>query len=155
VVAHFSNFSDLVDQIRGVDIYLEEPIGAYASAGHHHYDGKSALLFVRQRTADLDAYRIQRQSAILKGLYDKLSKPEYLLKLPALGIKFIQDKSVITDLRLQDVSTFTCFIREINRDSLVFVDIPYELYTPMVTNYGRQIKVPKPEAAIFIQDFLK
>ena len=155
VVAHFSNFVDLVDQIGGIDIYLEEPIGAYASAGHHHFDGNSALLFVRQRTADLDAYRIQRQSAILKGLYQKLSQPEYLLKLPAMGISFIQDNTVVTDLRLQDVSTFTCFIREINRDSLVFVDIPYDLYTPMVTNYGRHIKVPKPEATIFIQEIIQ
>jgi LCP family protein required for cell wall assembly len=154
VVAHFTNFSDLVDQIGGVDIYLEEPIGAYASAGHHHYDGKSALLFVRQRTADLDAYRIQRQSAILKGLYEKLSKPEYLVKLPVLGVKFIKDKTVITDLRLQDVYTFNCFIREMNRDSLVFVDIPYDLYTPMVTNFGRHIKVPKPDATDFIQDMI-
>ncbi len=155
VVAHFSNFVDLVDQIGGVDIYLEEPIGAYASAGHHHYDGKSALLFVRQRTADLDAYRIQRQSAILKGLFQKLSQPEYLVKLPGMGLRFIQDKTVVTDLRLQDVSTFTCFIREINRDSLIFVDIPYDLYTPMVTNYGRHIKVPKSEATIFIQEFIQ
>ncbi len=155
VVAHFSNFVDLVDQVGGVDIYLEEPIGAYASAGHHHYDGESALLFVRQRTADLDAYRIQRQSAILKGLFQKLSQPEYLVKLPVMGLRFIQDKTVITDLRLQDVSTFTCFIREINRDSLIFVDIPYDLYTPMVTNYGRHIKVPKPEATTFIQDIIQ
>lgn len=153
-VAHFTNFVDLVDQIGGVDIYLDEPIGAYASAGHHHYDGESALLFVRQRTADLDAFRIQRQSAILKGMYEKLSKPEYLVKLPVLGLKFIQDKSVITDLRLQDVYTFTCFIREINRDSLVFVDIPFDLYTPTVTNYGRQIKIPKPEAATFIMEMI-
>ncbi len=154
VVAHFSNFEDLVDQIGGVDIYLDEPIGAYASAGRHHFDGKSALLFVRQRTADLDAYRIQRQSAILKGLYEKLSKPEFLVRLPVLGLKFIQDKSVTTDFRLQDVYMFTCFIREINRDSLVFVDVPYDLYTPMVTNYGRHIKVPKPEATTFIQDMI-
>ena len=155
VVAHFNTFTELVDQIGGVDIDLEEPIGAYASAGHHHFDGKSALLFVRQRIADLDAYRIQRQSAILKGLYEKLSKPEYLVQLPGLGVKFIKDKSVITDLRLQDVYTFNCFIREINRDSLVFIDIPYDLYTPMITNYGRHIKLPKPEAGVFIQNVIK
>ena len=97
---------------------------------------------------------IQRQSAILKGLYEKLSKPEYLVKLPVLGVKFIKDKTVITDLRLQDVYTFNCFIREMNRDSLVFVDIPYDLYTPMVTNFGRHIKVPKPDATDFIQDMI-
>lgn len=154
LVAHFSNFVDLVDQIGGVDIYLDEPIGAYASAGRHHFDGKSALLFVRQRTADADAFRIQRQSALLKGLYEKLSRAEYLVKLPVLGLRFIQDKSVLTDLSLQDVFTFNCFIREINRDSLVFVDIPYEYYTPMVTNYGRQIKVPKPEATTLIQELI-
>ena len=153
-VAHFSNFVDFIDQIGGVDIDLAEPIGAYASAGHHHYDGKSALQFVRLRIADQDSYRIQRQSAILKGIYDKLTQPENLIKLPGMGIKFIQDKTIITDLRLQDVSTFTCFAREINRDSLIFVDVPSDFYTPGITNYGRYIRIPKPEATDFIRGII-
>ena len=66
----------------------------------------------------------------------------------------IKDKGVVTDLTLRDIYTFMCFIQEIDENSLVFKDIPLDLYTPMITNYGRHIKVPKPEATIYIQDLL-
>lgn len=152
--AHFGVFEQLVDAVGGVDIYLEGPIGAYGSAGYHHFDGRSALEFAREREADLDRYRIVRQTEIIKGLYEKVIQPQYLTSLPALGMKIIKDKSVVTDLTLRDVNTFVCFVQEINRDSLVFRDIPVELYTPMITNFGRHIKVPKPEATFFIQDLV-
>lgn len=151
---HFGVFEQLVDAVGGVDIYLEAPIGAYGSPGYHHFDGASALEFSREREADLDRYRIMRQSEIIKGLYQKLIQPENLSKLPFLGKQFIKDKSVVTDFTLQDVYTFTCFAQEINKDSLVFMDIPVDMYTPTITNFGRHIKIPNPEATNYIQDLI-
>jgi LCP family protein required for cell wall assembly len=154
VALHFGAFEQLVDAVGGVDIYLEAPIGAYGSPGYHHFDGASALEFSRERDADLDRYRIMRQSEIIKGLYQKLIQPENLSELPSLGKQFIKDKSVVTDFTLQDVYTFTCFAQEINKDSLVFMDIPVDMYTPTITNFGRHIKIPNPEATNYIQDLI-
>lgn len=149
---HFDIFEQLIDAVGGVDFYLDGPIGAYGYKGNHHMDGKTALAFVRERKADLDRYRIMRQSVIMNALIQKLSQPENLTRLPALGVKVLNDRGVVTDLTLRDVNTFICFIQEIDKESLVFVDIPPDLYTPMITNYGRHIKVPSPEATTFIQD---
>jgi len=66
----------------------------------------------------------------------------------------IKDKSVVTDFTLRDMYMFTCFARELNKDSLFFMDIPVDMYTPMITNYGRHIKIPKPEATTYIQDLI-
>ena len=151
---HFGVFEDLVDAVGGVDLYLDGPIGAYGSAGYHHLDGAAALEFAREREADLDRYRIMRQSEIIKALYQKLIQPDYLSQIPSLGLKVIRDKSVVTDLTLRDLYMFTCFAREVGKDSLVFMDIPVEMYTPMITNYGRHIKIPKPEATTYIQDLI-
>ena len=149
---HFNIFEQLIDAVGGVDFYLDGPIGAYGYKGNHHMDGKTALEFARWRNADLDRYRIMRQSVIMNALIQKLRQPENLTKLPALGVKVLNDRGVVTDLTLRDVYTFICFIQELDKDSLVFVDIPTDLYTPMITNYGRHIKVPNPEVTTFIQD---
>jgi len=151
---HFEVFEQMIDAIGGVDFYLDGPIGAYGSAGWHHMNGAEALLFARERKLDLDAYRIQRQSVIIDAFIDKLRTTEYLRKIPALGAQIIKDNGVVTDFTLRDVYTFLCFVQQLNEDSLVFKDMPVETYTPMITNQGRYIKVPKPEATTYIQDLI-
>jgi len=151
---HFGVFEQIIDAVGGVDFYLDGPIGAYGSKGYHHMDGATALAFARERKYDLDAYRIQRQSVIIDALLEKIKKPDYLPELPALGAKVIMDRGVVTDFTLRDVYTFICFIQEMDDESLVFMDMPYDSYTPMITNYGRHIKVPKPEATTYIQDLI-
>lgn len=151
---HFDVFEDLIDAVGGVDFYLDGPIGAYGYKGNHHMDGATALEFARERKYDLDAYRIQRQSVIIDAFIDKIRQPENLTKLPALGMQMLQDDQVVTDFTLRDIYTYICFIQEIDKDSIIFMDMPLETYTPMITNYGRHIKVPKPEATTYIQDLI-
>lgn len=151
---HFGVFENMIDAIGGVDFYLDGPIGAYGSAGYHHMNGADALLFARERKYDLDAYRIQRQSIIIDAFIDKIRQPENLARIPALGAQIIKDEGVVTDFSLRDVYTFLCFIQELNEDSLVFMDMPVDYYTPMITNMGQYIKVPKPEATTYIQDLI-
>jgi protein-tyrosine phosphatase len=151
---HFAVFEQMIDAIGGVDFYLDGPIGAYGGAGWYHMNGAEALLFARERQLDLDAYRIQRQSVIIDAFIDKLRTAESLKKIPALGAQIIKDNGVVTDFTLRDVYTFLCFVQELNEGSLVFKDMPVDTYTPMITNQGRYIKVPKPEATTYIQDLI-
>ena len=151
---HFNALQDVVDAVGGIDFYLDGPIGAYGSQGNHHLDGEQVLEFVRERDADLDRYRIMRQSVVIKALFKKLSDPAYISKLPSLGYHLIADKGVVTDLTMQDVYTFICFIQQVNEDSIIFKDIPVEMYTSTTTNFGRAVKVPKPEATTYIQDLV-
>ena len=154
VVFHFSNFQQMIDAVGGVDVVLDAPIGSYGVAGKTHLDGAAALEYARNRDADNDNFRVERQSEILKGLYGKMVQPENLVKIPALGLKFLTDKSMITDLSIKDVATFACMAKEIDKSSLVFKDIPGNLYTPAHTNTGRYVDLPSPEATSFIQELM-
>lgn len=150
----FTVFEQLIDAVGGVDFYLDAPIGAYGYQGNHHMDGATALSFARYRQKDSDDYRIMRQSVIINAFLDKIKNPEYLPKLPVLGARMIKDRRVTTDFTLRDIYTFICFVQELNEDSVTFKDLPGDLYTPMITNYGRYIRLPKPEATTYIQDLI-
>jgi LCP family protein required for cell wall assembly len=154
VVFHFSNFERMIDAVGGVDIVLDEPIGAYGTAGKTHLDGKTALEYAQNRNADNDLFRIKRQTEIIKSLFSKMIQTENLLKLPSLGLKFVNDKSLISDMSIRDVSTFVCLAGELDNLSLVIRDIPPELYQSAHTNTGRFIFIPSPQVANFIQELV-
>ena len=153
LVMHINNFVQVVDAVGGVDINLESSIGNYAYYGNLHFDGKQALEFARLREFDNDHFRIKRQSLILQSLYRKGLLPENLVKLPVLGARFLTDKSILTDFSLQDVYTFNCLASELTGDSLIFKDIPPDLYQGVLKD-GRDIIIPAPGATTFIQDMI-
>jgi len=154
VVFHFSNFEQMINAVGGVDIVLEEPIGAYGTVGLTHLDGKTALEYAQNRNNDNDIFRIKRQTEIIKSLYMKMIQTENILKLPGLGIEFLGDKTLLTDLSLKDVVTFTCMAGELDNLSLVFRDIPQEFYRSARTNTGRFILIPSPQVELFIKDIV-
>ncbi|HPS41130.1 MAG TPA: LCP family protein [Anaerolineaceae bacterium] len=153
-VFHFSNFVDLVDAVGGVEIELDKPIGAYGTSGKTHLDGATALEYARAREADSDMFRVRRQSAIISALYSKVLVPENLLKLPKLGVRFLSDKTIKTDLSVRDMYSLICLANKLNRDSIVFQDIPADYYRVSHTNTGRYILLPTKETAGFAQGFI-
>ena len=80
----FKGFTELVDKVGGVDVYLDNPFsepkqfeGEAASnftlpAGKNHLDGTKALFFVRARYASSDFERAKRQQQVLIALKDKM-----------------------------------------------------------------------------------
>jgi LCP family protein required for cell wall assembly len=80
----FKGFTELVDTVSGVDVYLDKPFsepsqfeGEAAAnfslpAGKNHLNGEKALFFVRARYASSDFERAKRQQQILIALKDKL-----------------------------------------------------------------------------------
>lgn len=154
VVFHFSNFEQMIDAVGGVDVVLDAPIGAYGTAGTTHLDGKTALEYARNRNADNDLYRIQRQTVIIKSLFSKLILTENLLKLPGLGLRFVNDKSLITDVSLKDISTFVCMAGQLQNVSLVMRDIPAELYQSARTSTGMFLFIPSTEVSPYIQNLV-
>jgi len=80
----FKGFTELVDTVGGVDVYLDKPFsepsqfeGEAAAnfslpAGKNHLNGEKALFFVRARYASSDFERAKRQQQVLIALKDKL-----------------------------------------------------------------------------------
>ena len=80
--------------------------------------------------------------------------PENIIKLPKLGVKFLADKTLITDLTLNDIYSLICFANRLKGDSIVFMDIPSDLYKVSHTNTGRYILLPTKDTAGFVQGFI-
>jgi len=80
----FRGFTELVDKIGGVDVYLDKPFseptqfeGEEAAnfslpAGKNHLDGEKTLFFTRARYASSDFERAKRQQQVLIALKDKM-----------------------------------------------------------------------------------
>lgn len=80
----FKGFTELVDKMGGVDVYLDKPFsepkqfeGEAAAnfslpAGKNHLDGSKALFFVRARYGSSDFERAKRQQQVLLALKDKM-----------------------------------------------------------------------------------
>ena len=95
MVLDMAVFSELIDAIDGVDIYVEEDmnyddaeggISIHLPQGYQHLDGKQAQQYLRYRSDDLDELgRMQRQQRFCKALYQNLLQFRTLTRLPAIA----------------------------------------------------------------------
>ncbi len=103
VVLDFDGFIKIVDELGGVDIYIDEPLHdelskADFSVGEHHMDGEDALAYVRcRKTAGGDIGRIQRQQKFLKEMAKQHFNLKTLLKAGKLAEILAQDISSSLD----------------------------------------------------------
>ncbi len=74
VEVDFSEFSEIIDILGGVDIELTYAEADYLglSPGMHHMDGDTALAYSRIRYIDSDFSRTNRQRKVLLSLYDSM-----------------------------------------------------------------------------------
>jgi LCP family protein required for cell wall assembly len=82
VLVDFAGFVELVDALGGVDVNVtetmdvafspafegEDPVSVTVEPGLHHFDGRTALAYVRNRTGSSDNVRMQRQRCMLHDL---------------------------------------------------------------------------------------
>jgi LCP family protein required for cell wall assembly len=99
-----AGFQGVVDALGGVDMCVPYPMqdvltGLNIQAGCQHFDGKTALEYVRTRhqPCDLipDFARISRQQQFLRAVIAKTLSPSELLQLPSLVPAVL--KSVVVD----------------------------------------------------------
>jgi anionic cell wall polymer biosynthesis LytR-Cps2A-Psr (LCP) family protein len=103
VVADFTGFKTLTDQLGGVDITIPQATSDERhtwTAGVHHMDGEEALDYVRQRhnlpNGDFD--RVRRQQNWIRAVLRKLGSTGTLLNPLALNTQLTTlSKSVATD----------------------------------------------------------
>ena len=108
VAINKARFSEVIDAMGGVDVYVERDMyyedpwddnGGLVidlRQGRHHLDGDTAIQFVRFRDSEGDVGRVRRQQAFMKACVDRLSEPSMLIKIPELlGVAV---KAIDTDL---------------------------------------------------------
>jgi LCP family protein required for cell wall assembly len=104
-IIEMSAFSDFVDLIDGVNLYVEEDMDyedAYSGfaihlkKGYQHLDGAAAEQYVRYRGDELGSIsRVQRQQKFIKAMNERLAEMDAVAKLPQFA-DFIKEKIVIS-----------------------------------------------------------
>ena len=95
VVADMNTFASLLDELGGIDLYVECPMdyddpasntAIHLKQGYQHLDGQAAMGYLRYRNTDLgDLGRNERQQKFLRLLYDRVLQLDVVPKLPRIA----------------------------------------------------------------------
>jgi len=132
IVVSMAAFVKGVDALGGIDVNVPSsldgrPAGLSSfSAGEQHLNGTRALDLARIREGYSSLIRISNQDAIIKGITDKISSPDIILKVPAL-LQALKG-TVRTDLSPNQINSMVCLVKKINNSDLSFAEIPDSYY---------------------------
>lgn len=98
IVIDMSTFTELIDILGGLDIYVEENmdyddeesgLSIHIGQGYQHLSGDEVQKYLRYRGEKLgDVGRVQRQQKFIKALYAKVLQLDTIPKLPAIADLF-------------------------------------------------------------------
>ncbi len=136
VKVDFKGFERMVDAIDGVEIdvekrmYYEDPWDGDdgfiidLKPGRQTLNGKQAIQYVRYRDEEGDIGRITRQQKFINAVYDKMSSPSMLIKIPSL-VKVAME-SVTTDMGATDMLQIGKTFQKNSKAGLKKLSVPGE-----------------------------
>jgi len=157
LVIHLKEIAKYIDIVGGVDIVLEQTVtDGYVTfyKGPHHFDGETAVYFMRMRLADSDFFRISRQSQLVTALFEKIMRERNILQIMKLGFNLLADKAVQTDFGIKDVYTYVCLASRFKSENLQFVGIPWSMFHGAFTTTGANVQIPHAEVPAFIRSVM-
>lgn len=129
VVVDFRAFVKFIDMIGGIEVdlpeYVDNSPDSYFPAGKQTLNGTQALELARIRRKYSDVYRINNQTIVLKGVFDRLKNPAVITRLPQIYDTMVD--SVLTDLTPEKINTLFCLLEKIDSSDLNFYEPPVEL----------------------------
>lgn len=158
VKVNFDGFAEVIDEIGGIDMYIDETIDDpfypkegtigydpfYLSKGNHHLDGETALKYSRSRKTTSDFDRSYRQQKVLFAIKEKVSKDGISNDPDKIkNIFFSLKDDIETDLSIRELINLASISKEITRENIkthILHDDPSQcggfLYTPQRKLYG-------------------
>ncbi len=169
VRVNFDAFVTLVNQVGGVDIYVETTINdplypdhhygydpLYIEAGWHHFDGEMALKYARTRHGSNDFDRARRQQQVMSAVLDRVISYELLPDLarnaPSL-YQTLQD-SVVTDLALDQILALANLAVSVDKEQIRYGVIDHTCTQPYITADGAQVLIPLRERIREVRDYV-
>src|SRR3989338_5595960 len=129
IVADFSSFEKLIDQLGGVDITLAKPFKeegqwGYAfelPAGENHLDGQNALYYVRSRYSTNDFDRASRQQQVLFAIKNKVTSLNLIADpIKSLSVINTIGRNIKTDINIWDVKEIIDLGKEVDTSPTMF-----------------------------------
>jgi anionic cell wall polymer biosynthesis LytR-Cps2A-Psr (LCP) family protein len=154
---NFTAFEKLIDEIGGIDIYVEKTINDpkypdegtgydpfYLSAGQKHLDGKTALKYARSRHGTGDFDRAERQQQVILAARDQVVQLDQLPRLIANGPDILSalGSSVQTDLTFDQAVQLAQIVNAIPREGYRSAVIDQTYTQPYTTSTGAQVLIP-------------
>lgn len=124
VVVDTKAFADLIDQLGGIDLYVEgdmdyeDPASGltiHLKRGYQHLDGRQVQGYLRYRSPEMgDIGRVQRQQKFVRVLYNKLLQMDTIPHLPEIAA--ILREEVDTSAEIFDAAHLANVLRGISRE---------------------------------------
>jgi LCP family protein required for cell wall assembly len=154
---NFTAFEKLIDEIGGIDVYVERTINDasypdenygydpfYLPAGQHHLDGATALKFARSRHGTGDFDRAKRQQQVILAARDQVIQLDQLPRLISNGLEILNTlgDSVQTDLTFDQAVQLARILSDIPRESYQGAVIDHNYVQSYTTDTGAQVLIP-------------
>jgi len=172
VRVNFDGFIRLVDEIGGIDIYVEERIDdpQYPTAdygverliieeGLHHFNGDLALKYARTRySASGDFGRARRQQQVILAILDKVTRtgslPRLAARAPAIYSAVADSVTIDAQLQLDEIIALAVLATQVDRDEIRFGVIDESCTLFRVTPEGYQILLPLRNEIREVRDYV-
>jgi LCP family protein required for cell wall assembly len=169
VRVNFQAFVTLVDQIGGIDVYVEKTINdptypdynygydpLYIEAGQHHFDGEMALKYARTRHGSNDFERARRQQQVMLAMLESLTSKDMLPSLARVAPDLYEtiESSVATDMALDQMLALGNLAREVEEETIRFSVIDQTCTQPWVTPDGAQVLIPLRDRMREVRDYV-
>ena len=128
-----------IDLLGGIDVQVTEwindrikpivsggpSIDIVVDPGEHHFDGLTALGYIRSRVTSSDYHRMTRQRCVIEALIDQTSPGEILANY--LGLTGIIEDHITTDIPIERLDDLIILSRDLDTSNTVSVNfIPPE-----------------------------
>lgn len=130
VKTNFDGFEHFVDTIGGIEVELDTPVKLTYNyrtlpAGKQHWNGETALDFVRERKSldDGDNARQRNQALVIQAIARKLLVPDNLARLPEL-IRLVKEDILDSNLTDADMLSLAWMVRGVDPEEMYFVQFP-------------------------------
>jgi len=169
VRVNFQAFVVMVDQIGGIDLYVETTIDdplypdynygydpLHIEAGWHHFDGEMALKYARTRHANSDFDRARRQQQVMMAILDRVTSYELLPELARAAPELYAtlSSSVLTGMALDQMLALGNLAMDVDREAIRFGVIDQACTQPWVTPEGAQVLVPLRDCMRELRDYV-
>ncbi|PKN86858.1 MAG: hypothetical protein CVU46_06285 [Chloroflexi bacterium HGW-Chloroflexi-8] len=146
LVIDFQAFVRFIDAIGGIEVnlptYVDDMPSSYFPAGVQTLDGAQALTLSRVRSKYSDLARIDNQTIVIKGIFEKLKNPLMIVKLPKI-IESLQD-SYKTNIPGDQLANLICLLPTLKSENVQFYNPSVDLITSdyeFIPNMNQQMEI--------------
>lgn len=153
VSVDFKAFKEIIDELGGVDVYLDKEfredkqwggINFYVAPGWQHLEGDFVLYYVRSRYSSNDFDRGRRQQQVLVAMKDKAMQLGFLANpLKINSVLDTLERNIRTDLTIFEIVKLSKLTSQIENSSIKHTVLSTENYLLQTYINGAYVLLPK------------